>query len=300
MNNPPKRPPVPAGKQAVWVRLIRRGIKKKVQGRWRGYAVIVRRGHWRIISISFKADRSRRAGKAWIPAQAYLKELEIEHDLATADPIYRYHPQTDVVRSLSGSNDPLHNLVWDKPFTADNKSGRFNVIRIWYIVRDTNLKRSYLYSRTADMGNVYAGSLLALDSHRHRLEDAVVEEYDDDHKIYMELSRFVAWTAFEKMAPKSRHKRRLAMSQEKGYDFDPRTWKPTRVLTRWEKKQLMKRPIYHPRMPDVFTRSYGGNIRKFDAAMKRLKPGQRRKAMEYMKWMMSQREAEMDKRRGKR
>lgn len=284
MKNPPKRPEAPAGKQSVWVRTTYADIPVLVRGRLKIVKVLARKGHWRTVSISKRADAARERGSPWVPVGVYERELTREYDIVGADPIYRYHHATDVVKNLSPKEDPLHNLVWGKPFSQDNLKGSFQAMRLWYVVTDTNLNRAYLYGRTASFGQSRSGTPVVVDSlaiardYATRLESEIVNEYDE--KDYMELDRFVAWTVYGDTGVVKAHRRRARLSREKGFDFDEVTGKFRRTMTTWEKREVQKElqgPKYRY-LPRVLTRDYGGNAKKFQRAMAALPKGERRRA----------------------
>lgn len=304
MENPPKKPKASDGKQSVWVRPVKgfvyRGRAKKGKARVR-VQVILRKGHWRTVSISVKADKARARGGLWVPVSAYERELELTYELAGADPIYRYHHDTDLARTLGGIHDPLHNLIWGSAFNGQDVQGRFVAMRIWYVVRDTNLDRFYLYGRTASFGvsgsntPLRVGSLSSVKRYVSRLEGEISEEYEE--KDYMELVRFVGWTAFGETKIMKHHRRRARLSKEKGFDFDPYKMKFKRVITPWETRVVQKAITGRGDLPSVLTRDYRGSAKAFREALGKLSKKARRIAKRYFMLEVQRMEKALERKR---
>jgi hypothetical protein len=295
--NPPKKPDVPQGKQSVWVRPV--VAREWVIDKGTGYSfyrrVRIRRGYWRIQAVSRLGLAARAKGGDWLPVTAYMAELQSDYDLDGMDPVYRYHRDTDQVRHLSSHKDPLYNLVWDKPFSSSIPKGNYQAIRVWYIVRDMNLDRHYLYGRTAQDERVTFQTPQAANGRRLALESEIMNEYEE--KAYTEMVRFVAWTVYGKSKALKKHKKFRKVSKERGFNFDEKRWSFKRTPTRWERQQAQKalrgRSGFHP----VLQADYGGNYRKFLDAMARLSKSERKQAYSEIAWAVRQMEAALDRKR---
>ena len=304
--NPTKKPQVEDGYKPVWVK-AQYGLGRVWRTDSRGYSyfvkvrVVTRKAHWRTVSVSVKAQEAREEGKSWIPAGSFERELFAAYELAGGDPVYRYHHATDVVRSLTPTADPLHNLVWGKPFLGDDLRGNFIAMRVWYIVKDTNLERFYLYGRTASFGKTRGDSIMKaatlgiVRQFLSRLETEIVREYDE--KDYMELVRFVAWTAYGETGVKKGHRRRARLSKEKGFDFDEQTLKFKRVVTPWERRMVQSMIVGRRDLPKVLTRDYGGSASRFHKALMSLPKKQRRLARRYFMREVEMMEKVLEQRR---
>lgn len=295
LKNPTKKPPVKSGFQAVWVGRSRWVVRVR-KGRKFRLVSRERKAHWRIVPISTKAQEAKIAGKLWVPVSAWERELQAEYDLSALDPLYRYHHATDSVRVLSSfKDDPLHGLVWGTPFTADNKRGTFNAVRVWYVVRDMNLDRYYLYARSAHLGALVYDTLQGVKDRVEKLKGAIEEEYEE--KAYMELVRWVAWTAFGKAKMENRHKKFRKVSKERGFDFNAKKFRFFRKTTRWEREQAQGALRGVSGIPPVLAKDYGGSYSRFLDSMGRLGKGERKRAYEYLSWAVGKMEKALDKRR---
>lgn len=302
--NPTKKPPVPAGFQAVWVSSVYARLRFWVTDFTRRPPIsffqtqqtIVRGAHWRIIPISKKAPPAKASGKLWSSVLAWERQLQEEYDLSALDPVYRYHHATDVVRvNSNAASDPLHGLVWGTPFTGDNVAGTFNAVRVWYVVRDMNLDRYYCYARSAHLGKLEESTLQGAKSRVEKLKGAIEEEYEE--KAYMELVRWVGWTAFGGAKLKSRHKKFRKVSKERGFDFDEKKFRFYRKATRWEREQAQGALRGVSGVPPVLGRDYGGSYSRFKSALARLSKAERKRAYEYLSWAVGRMEKALDKRR---
>ena len=298
MKNPPLKPAVLPGYKAVWVdpvfsrdwRVDREtGFSFWVRSR-------IRRGHWRRVVISFKAKAARDAGRLWEPVTGYMAELQEQYDLDGMDPIYRYHRETDQVRSLSSPlKDSLHGLVWGRSFGSQIPTGTFQALRVWYIVKDMNLDRFYLYGRTAQDDRLIFSTPKAALARKLSLEKAIMDEYEE--KAYMEFVRFVGWTVYGKSKALKRHRKFRKLSKERAFDFNERRWSFRRVPSRWERGEAKKamRGVsgFHP----VLQADYGGSYSKFKLALGRLSKATRRTVYEQLAWAVAKMEKALDKKR---
>lgn len=259
---------------------------------------IIRRGHWRYYPLSTKAEKAKKQNRLWIPVTAYAAELQEKFNLGGMDPLYRYHRKTDLIRSLSPVTDALHGLIWGAAFNGDNVKGSFHSIRAWYLVKDTNLNRHYVYSRTAMFGEKRVFDTLRLcRGEIQKLMDTVGNEYDE--KDYMELVGLVAWTAYGEIQMKSIHKKFHKLSRERAFHIDEQSGEIKRVATPWEKKMftLTFQGERGTGLHSALTKNYGGDPKRFTAALHRLPRSERRIAWDQFKEAIRQMESVLQQKR---
>ena len=304
MKNPPLKPPHRDGFGLSFIRPVHGEVpvwRVDLSTGMSFYAResrIIRRGHWRYYPLSTKAEKAKKQNRLWIPVTAYAAELQEKFNLGGMDPLYRYHRKTDLIRSLSPVTDVLHGLIWGAAFNGDNVKGSFHSIRAWYLVKDTNLGRYYVYSRTAMFGERQVFDTLRLcRGEIQKLMDTVGNEYDE--KDYMELVGLVAWTAYGEIQMKSIHKKFRKLSRERAFHVDKQSGEIVRVSTPWEKKMFTmtfqgeRGTGLHP----ALTKNYGGDPKRFTAAMHRLPKSERRIAWDQFKEAIRQMETVLQKKR---
>jgi len=304
MKKPPQKPPHRDGFGLTFVRSVHGEVPiwrvdfKTGMSFYVREPRIIRRGHWRYYSLSTKAEKAKKQNRLWIPVTAYAAELQEKFNLGGMDPLYRYHRNTDLIRAFSPASDALHNLIWGAAFNGDNVKGSFHSIRAWYLVKDTNLGRHYVYSRTAMFGERQVFDTLRLcRGEIQKLMDTVGNEYDE--KDYMELVGLVAWTAYGEIQMKSIHKKFRKLSRERALHIDEQSGEIKRVATPWEKKMFMqefqgyKGRDIHP----ALTKNYGGDPKRFNAALHRLPKSQRRIAWEDFKETVRRMESVLQQKR---
>lgn len=238
MRNPTRKPKSPKGYRPVWVkgysykRLV--GRKRTVHGT---YKKIYRRvevpSHWSVVKTKTAPEVRRREVRrvkkitvtGWERARVYEERYRREYDLASADPIYRFSREKDVVK-VGGD---LSGLVWDHPIRS-NVGGNFDTGRIWYIAHHDTQSENYLYVRTFQPGFLM-GSIGVAAEEKGKWEAAVLAEYEG--KEYMAVERFVAWTVFDSTE-------RMGKNLHKGDAWKKSDTKEKAFATKW--KWLLKKP----------------------------------------------------------
>lgn len=254
---------------------------------------VFKKGHWRIVRIKTQAVEP---SGGWVGVLDYQARLDAEYDLDAADPIYRFNSKTDVVRADTSDSDPLHNLVWGRPFKGNDVAGRYVAGRVWYVAHDTNLDRHFLYDRTAKFPVTYRTLNLARRLGVTFLEEAVREEYAE--KEYMEVLDFVAWTAFNQGVGRPRvHKKFKPGTKEKAFRRT-RYGVKRREVTPWERAALAK--LTRGRSKFSFLNRKFTSVAQFNKALARLSPSRRKEVRRYFSMLVEDMEKQLSKLRRKK
>jgi hypothetical protein len=230
-------------------------------------------------------------------------------NLASADPIYRFSWKTDVVRSRTDlEGDPLHGLVWGRPFARLSKR-RYHGGRVWYIVEFPQEEVSRLYVRTVREFPIKPEGLLTAADTIEKLRDAIRRQYDEKDPTgeYERIDRFVAWTVFEKAYlpdVKKLHRGQSGrQSRGAGVTLDTRRgFQVVRQPTEWEKFQVYKMDFESAKKSKRargvgFTLPRFSGPKQFQAWLRRLPPKKRREIQSYFVDQVRRKAREIERRR---